>query len=168
MKEPTKMPAVPGRVPGMEQVPIPPELMTFLMGLGILANIIPLVIYIFSAVMLFLIAQKTATSLAWLAFIPIANIVLMLKVAGKPIWWLALMVLLPIIAAVVGGLSAMDPTGGLVAGALAVLCVLAVVAIWLFICLGISDARGKSKIWGILLFLPCTNLIALAYLGLSK
>jgi hypothetical protein len=45
--------------------------------------------------MLFLIAKKTNTSLPWLAFIPIAQIILALNIARKPIWWI-LLFLLPV------------------------------------------------------------------------
>lgn len=164
---PSKKPAAPSGVPGMEQVPIPPELLATMAGLGIVGAVIPLVLYIFGAVMLFLIAKKTATGLPWLAFIPIANIFLMVLIAGKPLWWLAL-VLLPILSPLFGLLAAVDPTDGMIPLALTGIATLVSVVAWLFICIGISKARGKSVIWGILMFIPCTNPIALGYLGLSK
>ena len=36
------------------------------------------------------------------------------------------------------------------------------------ISVGISSARGKGLLWGILLFIPFTELIGYGYLGLSK
>ncbi len=164
---------VPGTapMPGMDQLPISQEsvaaIIGLVMGLGILALILPIALYIFFAVMLFLIAQKTNTSSAWLAFIPIANVFLMVRIAGKPIWWIVLL-FLPAISPAIGFLGSVDPTDGIIVMALTVLVSLVCLAAWLFVDLGIADARGKSVIWGVLLFIPCTNPIALAYLGLSK
>ena len=148
-------------------MPIPSWLPAVAGAMGIFFAVIPLVVYIFGAVMLFLIAKKTATSLPWLAFIPIVNIFLMLMIAGKPIWWLALL-LLPVLTPVFGMLAFVDPTDGLIPLALSGIAALVSIAAWLFICIGIAQARGKSVIWGVLLFIPCTNPIALGYLGLSR
>lgn len=155
-------------VPGLGEVPIPPEALALIAGLGVLAMALPLVGYLFFAVMLFLIARKTATSPAWLAFIPIANLFLMILIAGKPIWWLALIIVLPILAGAMTPLSAIDPTGGILALALSALFGLGSAAVYLFVCLGIASARGKSALWGILTFIPCTSPIGLGYLGLSR
>jgi len=46
--------------------------------------------YVWMALCLQIIARKTATPNTWLAWIPIANIYLMCKVAGKPGWWTVL------------------------------------------------------------------------------
>jgi len=44
-------------------------------------------VYVWVALCLQIIAKKTDTTNAWLAWIPIANIYLMCKVADKPGWW---------------------------------------------------------------------------------
>src|SRR5215813_6139735 len=46
--------------------------------------------YVYMALALSTIATKTNTENSWLAWIPIANIVLMLNIAKKPIWWILL------------------------------------------------------------------------------
>src|SRR5438045_8243486 len=46
--------------------------------------------YVYMALALQTIANKTKTENSWLAWIPIANIVLMLNVAKKPIGWIIL------------------------------------------------------------------------------
>jgi tetratricopeptide (TPR) repeat protein len=163
---PAALPKKPEMVPG--EMPIPPEIMGLLAGMGLLGSILPVVLYIFGAVMLFLIARKTDTAPAWLAFIPIANIYLMVQIARKPIWWLALLLVLPILSMVFTPLAAFDPTGGIIVMILAAVCGLAAAVAYLLVCLGIASARGKSVVWGILFFIPCTSPIALAYLGLSK
>jgi len=46
------------------------------------------VFYIYMAYTLMKIAQKTNTENAWFAWIPILNIILMLQIAKKPLWWI--------------------------------------------------------------------------------
>jgi hypothetical protein len=48
------------------------------------------VFYVYTALALMTIATKTNTPNGWLAWIPIANIILMLNIARKPIWWIVL------------------------------------------------------------------------------
>jgi len=136
-------------------------------GGGLIGLIIPLIFYLFASIMLFLIAKKSNTNLPWLAFIPIANVILMLNIARKPIWWL-LLLFLPVVSIAAPFLEAVIPTGGILSAAVAVLTAIVAMVAWLLVNLGIARARGKSGIWGVLLFIPCTNPIALGYLGLSK
>jgi tetratricopeptide (TPR) repeat protein len=166
------LPATPGVTPQPgPQLPIDLKDMPFgndlgslipvLMGMGVILIVIPVVIYLFFAIMLFLIARKTNTSNAWFAFIPIAQYVLMLNVAGKPIWWIVAF-LLPILAS---ALTLVDPSIASIASIVGF--VVSMIA-WLLVSLGIASARNKSAVWGVLLFLPCTSPIALIYLALSK
>ncbi len=48
------------------------------------------------ALALMAIAKKTNTANPWMAWIPILNVYLMLKIADKPGWWL-LLLLIPIV-----------------------------------------------------------------------
>lgn len=153
-------------IPGVPEIS-PDMLIGLMAGIGILGAVIPVVFYLFVSFMLFLIAKKTNTSLPWLAFIPIANIVLMLNIAGKPFWWL-LLLLVPLASPLLAIVGTMDPTDGILVMVLTLILFLIPAVAWLFVSLGIARARGKSAVWGVLLFLPCTNLIALAYLGLSS
>jgi len=52
--------------------------------------VIVIAAYVWMALCLQIIARKTNTPNTWLAWIPIANIYLMCKVAGKPGWWTVL------------------------------------------------------------------------------
>jgi tetratricopeptide (TPR) repeat protein len=159
--------------PGMSPLPadLPPEAMQYIMmaqQAGAASMGVSLVFYLFMGAMLFLIARKTHTPLPWLAFIPIANLYLMTRIADKPLWMFALffapILALPIL--LLGGV--IDPTGGTLVAVLAVVLALVSIYPYIVINLGIAQARGKSILWGILLILPCTNVIALGYLGLSK
>jgi len=95
--------------------------------------------YVYVAICLQTIAKKTNTPNGWLAWIPIANLVLMLNIARKPVWWIILC-LIPIVNLVV------------------------VVIIWM----AIAKARNKPDWWGILLIVPVVNLIVPGYLAFSS
>ncbi len=92
--------------------------------------------YIYSSLALQTIANKTNTENAWLAWIPIANIFLMLQVAKKPIWWIILC-FIPLVNIII------------------------LIMVWM----GVAEARGKPSWWGILIIVPLVNLIVPGYLA---
>ena len=94
--------------------------------------------YVYVALALQTIAQKTNTANAWLAWIPIANIILMLEIAKKPIWWIILF-FIPLVNLIMS------------------------IIVWM----GIAEARGKPNWWGILLIIPVVNIIVPGYLAWS-
>ncbi len=81
--------------------------------------------YIYVALCVHLIANKTETPHPWMAWIPILNLYLWCKIAGKPGWWLILL-LIPLVQIVMG------------------------IIVWM----GISKARGKPEWMGVLVALP--------------
>ena len=97
-----------------------------------------LVFYVYIALALQTIAQKTNTENPWLAWIPIVNIVLMLNIAKKPIWWIILF-FIPLVSFVMA------------------------IIVWM----GIAEERGKPNWWGILLIVPGVGLIVPGYLAWS-
>jgi hypothetical protein len=76
---------------------------------------------------------------AWWAFVPIVNIFLMLKAAGKPMWWF-LLCLVPLVNIVILGM------------------------IWW----KISEKCGQPGFWGILMMVPFINIVALLVLAFSS
>lgn len=98
--------------------------------------VIGLAVYIYFALALSTIAKKTNTENPWLAWIPIVNIVLMLNVAKKPIWWIVLC-FIPLVNIVI------------------------LVIVWM----AIAEARGKPNWWGILMIVPVVSLIVPGYLA---
>jgi hypothetical protein len=96
------------------------------------------VIYVYMALALMTIANKTNTPNAWLAWIPIANIFLMFNIAGKPAWWFIL-ILIPLVNIVIA------------------------IIVWM----AIAEARHKPNWWGILMIVPVINLIVPGYLAWS-
>lgn len=109
---------------------------------GVLAGFLGMIllfggaVYVYMALALMTIANKTNTQNAWLAWIPIANIILMLNIARKPLWWILLM-LLPLVNLVIA------------------------ILVWM----AIAEARHKPNWWGILMIVPVVNLIVPGYLA---
>ena len=95
--------------------------------------------YVYVALALMTIAKKTNTPNGWMAWIPIANAILMLQIAKKPIWWIILLLFLPIINIVF------------------------IILIWM----GIAEARNKPSWWGIMVIVPIMNIIMPGYLAWS-
>lgn len=98
-----------------------------------------IVFYVYMAICLMTIAKKTNTANAWFAWIPILNIILMLQIAQKPLWWIILM-LIPIVNIIIA------------------------IIVWM----AIAEARGKPSWIGILMIVPVVNLIVPGYLAFSS
>jgi magnesium-transporting ATPase (P-type) len=111
----------------------------FMGGIALFIIVIALAIYVYYAVSLMKIANKTNTPNAWMAWIPIANLILMIQVAQKPLWWIILF-FIPIVNIVVS------------------------ILIWM----EIAKAVGKPDWWGILIIVPIVNLIVPGYLAFSS
>jgi hypothetical protein len=114
------------------------EIIEWLIWLVVTSWIITIAFYVYMAVCLQTIARKTGTEHGWLAWIPIANVYLMCKVADKPGWWL-LLFFIPIVNIVF------------------------MVIVWM----GIAEARDKKGWLGILMIVPIANLIIPGYLAFS-
>ncbi len=110
--------------------------LAFLGGFLVVLVVFLVAAYVYSALALQTIARKTNTENPWLAWIPVANLVLMVMIAKKPIWWF-LLCLVPLVNIVM------------------------LVLIWM----GIAEARGKPNWWGILTIVPVVNIIVPGYLA---
>ena len=86
--------------------------------------------YIWIALCLYIIAKKTNTENPWMAWIPIANVILACQIAGKPWWWIFLF-LIPLVNIVLG-----------------------IIVMW-----KICEVRGKPGWLGILMIVPIANFI---------
>jgi Family of unknown function (DUF5684) len=102
----------------------------------LLLLVIALPVYIYMSLALQTIATKTNTENAWLAWIPIANLFLMLMIAKKPLWWFILF-LIPLVNLIMA------------------------IIVWM----GVAEARGKPNWLGILMIVPLANLIIPGYLA---
>jgi hypothetical protein len=94
--------------------------------------------YVYFSLAFQTIATKTNTANAWLAWVPIANIILMLNIARKPLWWI-LLLFVPLLN----------------------------IVILIMIFMAIAEARHKPSWWGILLIVPVVNFIVPGYLAWS-
>jgi len=110
----------------------------FLAGFLMVELILFAVFYVYFALALQTIAKKTNTANAWLAWIPLVNIFLMLNIAQKPGWWFILC-LIPIVNLVM------------------------LIIIWM----AIAERRGKPGWWGIMWIVPVMNIIMPGYLAWS-
>ncbi len=72
------------------------ELETF----GMLNIVLLIVMYAYAAFCLQKIATRLGVSHAWLAWIPVANVFIVLEAARKPLWWFIL-ILIPLVNLVI-------------------------------------------------------------------
>ncbi len=79
---------------------------TLLAGFIVAFFVVFLIMYVYVAIALMTIAKKTKTEPSWIAWIPIANVYLMTKIAGLD-WWWTLIILLGGIVPFVGGFVAL-------------------------------------------------------------
>ncbi|MCL5432955.1 MAG: DUF5684 domain-containing protein [Patescibacteria group bacterium] len=115
-------------------------------GLGLLAGVgltvylvVILAIYVYLAICLMKISDKTKLGTAWWAWVPILNYALMLKIAKKPMWWIILLLITPIN-----------------------------IFFFIWVWMRIAKAVNKPDWWGILMLVPGVNLIVPGYLAFSK
>lgn len=116
-------------------------------ALGVTVLLIALAIYIYTAWALMVIAHKTRTENAWLAWIPIANLYLMTQISQTP-WWTFLIVLFAGLIPVVGWIISLGIT-----------------AWWWWL---IAERRRMPGWLGILMIIPLVNLVVIGYIAWAK
>jgi hypothetical protein len=102
-----------------------------------------LFIYLFFSYCLYRIARKLDVRFAWLAWLPVAQLWPLVGSAGKPWWWVFLLVLVSVIPP---------------------LSIVLFVYIWMLI----TGNLGKNRWLGLLSIVPAINVLFLAYLVFSK
>jgi hypothetical protein len=98
--------------------------------------LIGLAFYAYMSLALQTIATKTGTANGWLAWVPLANLLLLLSIARKPLWWFVLF-FIPLVNFVF------------------------LVIVWM----EVAKARGKPDWWGILIIIPLANFVVPGYLA---
>jgi Family of unknown function (DUF5684) len=86
--------------------------------------------YVYFAIVISTIAAKTNHDNRWMAWVPILNVILLLNIASRPLWWF-LLFLIPFVNIVI------------------------MVIVWM----GVAKARNKPDWWGVLMIVPIANLI---------
>lgn len=97
-----------------------------------------LVIYLYFALCIYKIAQKCNVEMAWLAWIPIVQVIPLLQAGKKPVWWI-LLLLIPLVNIVIG------------------------IIVWM----AVAEQRGKPSWLGILMIVPLVNFVIPGYLAFS-
>ncbi len=112
-----------------------------LLGLGVMGMFLIglAALYIIFSLPLYVIAQKLGSEMAWLAFIPIANLWLMCDVAGKEWWWILLM-FIPFIN----------------------------IIIFIMLWMAIAENLDQPSWLGLLLLVPIANIIMPFYLAFAS
>jgi hypothetical protein len=98
--------------------------------------LIGLAVYVYTGLAMQTIAEKTNTENPWLAWIPIANLILLLNIAKKPVWWIVLW-FIPLVNIII------------------------FIVVWM----AVAEARGKPGWVGVLLIVPVLGALMPGYLG---
>ena len=96
-------------------------------------------IYAFFAICLQTIAKKTDTENPWMAWVPVMNLILLLTVAKKPMWWIVLF-LIPVVNVVAAVLIMMS----------------------------VAERREKPSWVGALVVIPLFGTLVIPYLAFSS
>ncbi len=115
------------------------------MGVVLVLFFIFAVSYAYSAFCLQLIAQKASQGPLWLAWVPVANLFLMCKIAGLKYQWLLIL------------LASFIPFSGPVA----------IAVFFVFLCYKIALSLNKPAWLGILMLVPLANFVVMGYLAFS-
>lgn len=115
---------------------------------GIAGCIIGLIGYLYMSLTIYMIAKKTDQPLAWLAWIPFAQYALLLMVGRKPLWWIALTLLMAV-------------------PILNVLVALVIIALSVITMMAVAEARNKPAWVGILAVIPFVSIFAFGYLAFA-
>lgn len=107
-------------------------------GIGFLLFVLlfVVVIYVYYAVAFQRMARKLNVPDDWFAWIPVLNLVLLLRIANRPLWWI-LLLFIPLVQVVVS------------------------IIIWM----DVAKGMGKSEWWGVLMVFPGVNLVVMGYLA---
>ena len=95
--------------------------------------------YIYYAMSFQRMAQKINIPDDWYAWVPVLNLVLLFRIANRPLWWIALLI--------VPGVN-----------------IIISIVVWM----DVAKAMGKPEWWGILTVIPVVNLIVPGYLAFSN
>ena len=139
---PQPTPAFPPMPAPKKQMPKavgPAALVGVIAALGMFFFVIAIAFYVYYCLCMFLIAKKLDVPAPWTAWIPIVQVWTFVASAGKPAWWIILLIV-PIVNFFV--------------------------IAYLWMC--IAENLGKNKWLGLLMLLPIVNMIFLGILAFSK
>ncbi len=106
---------------------------------GPLGMLLIVAVYVYVAYATYTIAKKTNTQNAWFAWIPILNLILLLRIARKSLWWIIGM-LIPFVNIIV--------------------------TIWVW--MKVAEERRRPSWWGILMIIPVVNWVILYLMAFQE
>lgn len=108
-------------------------------GIALIILCVFLAVYLWVCFSIRKIAKKTHNTHLWMSWFPVLQMVPLIKTAGKPTWWIVLLIV---------------PYVNIVA------------LPWLFICL--AEKLGRSKWTGLLILVPFVNMFLIQWFAASK
>jgi len=126
-----------------------PEARKKVMGMIMMFIVLMLILTIYLTLCMQIIAQKIGTEPTWLAWIPVANMFLMCKMAGISYWWLLLFLISLVPFLNIIGIFINLGFGG-------------------YIWYKIARARKKPGWIGVLTIVPIVNLFFISYLAFAE
>ena len=105
-----------------------------------------LALYLYVSFAIMAMAKKTNTPNGWMAFMPIANVILLLQIAKLP-WWYVF---------------------GFLLGFIPFLGILILIAGGIYLWWKVAEAVGKPGWWGILSIIPIVNLVIWGVMAWGK
>ncbi len=111
----------------------------FLIGFLVVYLFFIIAIYVYFGICFMKMAEKTGTAKKWMAWVPILNYYLLVKIARKPSWWFILY-FVPLVNIVIA------------------------VLVFMSIC----KQLNKPEWLGILTIIPVANIVLIGYLAFSK
>ena len=140
------------------QLPAAAGLAALIAGFGIFAVLVEIAIIIYVLLCLYLIAKKLDVPAAWLAWIPIVNIWVVIKSAGLKWWWILVLIFVPI---PIMFLALLGP-------AMFILVFILITALYIYPWMLISENLGRNRLLGLLMILPLVNFIFMGVLAFSR
>jgi hypothetical protein len=114
----------------------PQELLNQLIPFMAFFGVVALACYVFFGILLTILANKTNTPNAWMAWVPVLSAILLCRI-GRRSPWLILLLIVPLVN----------------------------IAVLIFIFMGVCEARGKPPIAGLLMLVPVVNFFVLIWLA---
>jgi len=172
-------PATPEVFPGPKVSP--GAVVAMIAGFGMIIFVIGIAFYVYSSLCLYLIAKKLNVSAPWTAWIPIVQIWTFVACAGKPWWWVLILIfavpVLGIVAAIAIPMAAASGGGviGIIIGiVLVLLYLLVLVVLPIYLLMLIAENLGRNKwlfglVQGICWYIfPPVSLVLFGILAFSK
>jgi hypothetical protein len=166
---PSGFPKFPEPKEGLPNIPkLPAGLTAIIAGLGMIALLVEIAIYLYFCLCIFLIARKLNVPLSWIAWVPIVNIFWpLIGSARKPLLWgIISLLVIPLLGGILGTLLApVNPMFTvLITGIAGLVALVAYIYLWMLV----TENLGRNKWLGLLIILPIIQLVFIGVLAFSK